>query len=195
VDVSEHDDELGGEPPEPKPERKKRSDAGKPRSPSSGGVKIKPPTQRFQRRAEKAQNMLSELLALGKPDLDVEGLSFLEVVDRDVVAWGRFFAQLGEWLVPFGTAIDLFFGSPLVVLLNMAPSVRAARRDLAMRSERRAVERQLAAEEQEAREVIEREHEQARQTGVFAALLPEPEPEPAEGPSREEWLAAGGAGE
>jgi hypothetical protein len=187
--VSDDNDELGGEPVEPKPERKPRSDKGRPRG--AGGVKVKPPTQRFQRRADKAQNMLSELLALGKPDLDVEGLTFLEVVDRDVVAWGRFFAQLGEWLVPFGTAIDLFFGSPLVVLLNMAPSVRAARRDLAVRSERRAVERQLAAEEQEAREVIEREHEQARQTGVFGSVPDEPEP-PAEGPSREEWLASGG---
>lgn len=163
--------------------KKKR---GRPRGSGAG----RPPTSRFTRRAEKSEKTIRELLALGKPDLDVEGLSFLDVVDRDVAAWGRFFAQLGEWFVPFGSAIDLFFGSPLVVLLNMAPSVRAARRDFRARRELRAAE--LADEREREQLQAEREDEladarrQAAETGVFV--------ETPGGMTREEWLSAGGGG-
>lgn len=179
MDVSDDEPTLDDEKkPEPeKRERKKRSDAGRSRGSRGGG-------SRFDRRAERAQKTIAELLALGKPDLDVDGLSFLEVVDRDVAAWGRFFAQLGEWFAPFGSMIDVFFGSPLVVLLNMAPSVRAARRDLRARREARAAERaaEIESAERIADEDAEREH--AARMGVFAEV-------PA-GMSREDWLAGGG---
>ena len=51
-------------------------------------------TSRFERRAESAKRTLQEVIRLRRPDLDVEGLSFLDVVDRDADAWGRFLAQL-----------------------------------------------------------------------------------------------------
>lgn len=159
----ENDEHGGGEPPERTPTgRKKRSDAGRPRG--SGERK---PSSRFERRAQKAEQTVRELIRLGKPDLDVEGLSFAEVVDRDAKAWGRFLAQVGEWFVPFGSFVDLVFGSPLVILLNMAPSFRAARRDLAERRERRAAERQRQAEDDELRDRIEADHGAGDGGGVF----------------------------
>lgn len=164
--MSEHEDESGGggEPERTDTGRKRRSDAGRPR----GGTSRKHVSTRFERRAKKAEETVRELVRLGKPDLDVEGKTFLEIVDRDAPAWGRFLAQVGEWLVPFGSFVDLVFGSPLVILLNMAPSFRAARRDLAELRERRAAERAQAVEDEELRESIEREHGTAEAGGVFA---------------------------
>ncbi len=103
-------------------------------------------TSRFERRAEAAKKTLREIIRLRKPDLDVEGLTFLEVVDRDADAWGRFIAQLAEWVAPFGQLVDLVFGAPLLALVGLAPSVRAARRDLAARRTRK---REEAAEKQQ----------------------------------------------
>ncbi len=103
---------------------------------------------RIQERARKAEKTIRELVRLKRPDLDVEGMTFLEVVDRDADAWGRFVAQVAEWVAPFGQLVDLVFGAPLLALVGLAPSIRAARRDLATRKERKAAEREAAQAEQ-----------------------------------------------
>lgn len=123
-------------PPEEKPKRRRRQTSA-----------AKKPTSRFERRAEKAKTTLRELIKLRRPDLDVSGLTFLEVVDRDADAWGKAVAQVAEWLIPFGQLVDLIFGQPLLVMLSLAPSVRAARRDLVVRRERRKQQRLLAEQE------------------------------------------------
>lgn len=126
-------------PPAEKPKRKRRaSTTAQPKR-----------TSRFERRAESAKRTLQELIRLRKPDLDVEGLTFLEVVDRDADAWGRFVAQVAEWVVPFGQLVDLVFGAPLLALVGLAPSVRAARRDLRARRERAKAEREAERIEDE----------------------------------------------
>ncbi len=134
------DEDEGGTPEtpaeQPKP-RRRRKTQGPQR------------TSRFVRRAEAAKKTLRELIRLRKPDLDVEGLTFLEVVDRDADAWGRFIAQVGEWIIPFGQLVDLIFGAPLLALVGLAPSVRAARRDLKDRRARKQAEREAQAQEQE----------------------------------------------
>lgn len=169
--------------------RKKRSDAGRPRG-SGGGRKHV--STRFQRRAEKVEETIRELVRIGKPDLDVEGLSFSEVVNRDVKAWGNFVAQIAEWLPPLGTAIDVAFGSAFVTVLNMLPSFRAARRDLAERRERRQAE-QAKREEELPEPRPTGEPPPAR--GVFdSAPLGVVEQESAPTMTREEWLASGGNG-
>ena len=190
MDVTERDDEelaAATEAATKPPQRKTRSDKGKPRSSK--------PSSRFQRRAEKAAETVRELARIRMPELDVSELSFVETVDRDADAWGDFLAQLGEWLVPFGTFLDLFFGVGLIRVLRIAPSFRAGRRELVERRERRAAERAEWEEEQAAREAIAADHEAARTTGIFAAEPPpasEPEPEPEL--TREDWLRSGGAG-
>jgi hypothetical protein len=139
MDVSNIDDDDALVEPsaatEPKPKRTRnratRSDAG------TGKTR----TSRAQRRADAARDTLREILRLRKPDLDVEGLSFVEVVDRDADAWGHFVAQLAEWFSPVGQLVDLLFGAPLMTLIGLAPSVRAARRDLSSRTERKKTER------------------------------------------------------
>lgn len=186
------DDELAGAvdaASKPKPERKTRSDKGKPRSHARGAG-------RFQRRAEKATETVRELTRIRMPELDVSELSFVETVDRDADAWGDFLAQLGEWFVPFGAFLDLFFGAGLIRVLRVAPSFRAGRRELMVRREQRAAERAEQAEEEELAAAIERDHESARTTGIFAAEPPPPAPEPEPEPemTRDEWLASGGAG-
>lgn len=169
--------------------RKKRSDAGRPRGPG-GGSGRKHVSTRFERRAKRVEETIRELVKLGKPDLDVEGLSFSEVVNRDVSAWGRFFAQLAEWLPPFGAAIDLVFGSPLVTVLNMLPSFRAARRDLRVRREQRQAELEAAYEAEEQRAA---EEPQPAPRGVFEPPLGVAPAEPeTRTMTREEWLANGG---
>lgn len=144
------DDAPGDEPEEPqeKKPRRRRKTAAAPKR-----------TSRFDRRAGKATETIRELVHLRRPDLDIEGKTFLEIVDRDASAWGAFLAQLGEWVVPFGQLIDLAFGQPLLVLLKLAPSVRAARRDLSARRERKREERALAEEQ----EMADREAEGLQQ--------------------------------
>lgn len=183
MDVSDEPEPAGdGDEQKSATGRKKRSDAGRPRSSK--------PSSRFQRRAEKATETVRELVRIRLPELDVSDLSFAETVDRDAQAWGDFLAQLGEWLVPFGTFLDLVFGVGLIRILRVAPSFRAARRELVERRERRAAERE-ARENAELREAIAADHEQAaRESGVFAEVPTAP-PEQ----TREEWLANGGAGE
>lgn len=187
MDVSEAAAETSAATQPQKPERKQRSDKGKPRSHARGAG-------RFQRRAEKATETVHELARIRLPELDVSELSFVETVDRDAESWGDFLAQLGEWFVPFGAFLDLFFGVGLVRVLRIAPSFRAGRRELVERRERRNEERAVEAEELAAREAIEREHEAARTGGVFGE--PEPETEPAAPPlTRDAWLhGAGGSG-
>ena len=146
------DDELEPETeptPEPKPKRKRRASTAAPKR-----------TSRFERRAESAKRTLQELIRLRKPDLDVEGLTFLEVVDRDADAWGRFVAQVAEWVVPFGQLVDLVFGAPLLALVGLAPSVRAARRDLRARREKIKAEREAERIEDEF-ERVQRERQEA----------------------------------
>ena len=193
--MSEHEDETGGAAGaaaaggEQKTRRKQRSDKGKPRSHARGAG-------RFQRRAEKAKETVQELVRIRMPELDTSELSFAETVDRDADAWGDFLAQLGEWFVPFGTFLDLFFGVGLVRVLRVAPSFRAGRRELVARRERIAAERAEWEEDQAIRESIAADHEAARTTGVFAAgagetVEPTPEQEPL---TREQWLARQGNG-
>ncbi len=132
------DDEPDTTPPvEEKPKRRRNRATAAPKR-----------TSRFERRAESAKKTLRELIRLRKPDLDVEGLTFLEVVDRDADAWGKFVAQVAEWVVPFGQLVDLVFGAPLLALVGLAPSVRAARRDLRDRRERIKAEKALTAEDE-----------------------------------------------
>ena len=197
--MSEHEDERrdDDEPQEQRSPsgRKKRKDAGKPRGARSTGT-------RFERRAQAVERTIRELVKLGRPNLDVEGMTFAEVVNRDVAAWGRFFAQLAEWVTPLGTAIDVAFGSSLVTVLNMLPSFRAARRELVERRERRRAERAELeaqyAEDAELRERIAAEHV-VRETGADV-FEPYPPPEPPLGVvpqremTREEWLGRGGNG-
>lgn len=118
-------------------------------------------TSRFERRAESAKRTLQEVIRLRRPDLDVEGLSFLDVVDRDADAWGRFLAQLAEWVIPFGQLIDLIFGAPLLALVGLAPSVRAARRDLRVRRERVRAEREAERIEDEFERVQQEQQQRA----------------------------------
>lgn len=126
------DDENPDDPvPPAEPQRKRRR--------SSPGRK---PTSRFQKRADKAAETVRELVRLRRPDLDVTDQTFSEVVDRDHKAWGEFLAQIGEWIPPVGLLIDLVFGAALVRVLKMAPSFRAAQRDLRARRERRQAERE-----------------------------------------------------
>lgn len=190
MDVSEHDDETTPPAAPPKPgERKTRSDKGKPRSHARGAG-------RFQRRAEKATETVHELARIRMPELDVSELSFVETVDRDAEAWGDFLAQLGEWLVPFGTFLDLFFGVGLIRVLRVAPSFRAGRRELVERRERIAAERAERQEDEELAERIAADHEAARTSGVFAAVDLPAEPTPEQEPlTREQWLARQGNGE
>ena len=145
------DDELEPDetttPAETKPKRRRRASTTAPKR-----------TSRFERRAESAKRTLQELIRLRKPDLDVEGLTFLEVVDRDADAWGRFVAQVAEWVVPFGQLVDLVFGAPLLALVGLAPSVRAARRDLRARREKIKAEREA--------ERIEDEFERVQREGA-----------------------------
>ncbi len=122
--------------------RKKRSDAGRPRG------ERKHVSTRFERRSKRAAETVRELVRVRRPELDVSGLTTFEVVDRDAEAWGDFLAQLGEWFVPFGAFLDLVFGAGLFRVLRIAPSFRAARRDLRERSERKAAERALEEDEE-----------------------------------------------
>lgn len=173
--------------------RKKRSDAGRPRE---GGGKRKHVSTRFERRAEKVEATIRELVKIGKPELDVGDKSFVEIVNRDASAWGRFVAQLAEWLPPLGSAIDLTFGSALVTVINILPSFRAARRDLRERRERRQAEREREYEEQELREEIA-DREVSDRRGVLdplplGAVAPQEPPE--REMTREEWLGNGGNG-
>lgn len=140
------DDDLDlGEPDEPEPDPGPAPEKPKRVRKSRAGRK---PTTRFERRASKAEETVRGLVELGRPDLDVSELTFSEVVHRDAPAWGRFLAQIGEWVPAFGGFIDLFFGQALQNLLGMAPTVRAARRDLVLRREaRRAAEREQEDEE------------------------------------------------
>ena len=75
-------------------------------------------------------------------------------------AWGRFLAQVAEWVVPFGRLVDLIFGAPLLALVGLAPSVRAARRDLRVRRERVKAEREAERIEDEF-ERVQRERQEA----------------------------------
>lgn len=198
--ADEPDTPAGDDPPKPR--------RGRPKG-SGGGAKTKPPTQRFQRRAENAAKTVKELVRLGMPELDVSELTFAETVDRDADAWGDFLAQLGEWFAPVGVVLDLFFGVGLVRVLNMAPSFRAGRRDLAARAAERRAARQAQLEDAELREVIEHEHAEQPLPPRFAFPFPpaaedgdEPQPAPTGAPveepphelTREEWLARGGNG-
>lgn len=189
--MSEHDDEHGGggETIERSPTgRKKRSDAGKPRGTSSGGGRG---SSRFERRASKAEETIRQLVELGKPQLDISDLSFAEVVHRDARAWGRFLAQIGEWFVPFGAFVDLLFGQPFVILLNVVPSFRAARRDLAARRERIDAERAEEIEDDELRARLEADHAEH----VRRVVEEPPEQEPPLGVDpRAAWIAGGGNG-
>lgn len=161
-DDDERDDDERDDAGEPKERsatgRKKRSDAGRPR----GSAGRKHVSTRFERRAKRAEETVRELVELGKPNLGISDLSFVEVVHRDAAAWGRFLAQIGEWFVPFGSAVDLLFGQPFVIMLNVVPSFRAARRDLAELRDRRAAEREQEREQEleddELRERIAAEH-------------------------------------
>jgi hypothetical protein len=180
------------QPAEPKPQpgqRKKRSDAGKPRG--SGR-----PHSRFARRSAKAAETVRELVRIRMPELDVSELSFVETVDRDADAWGDFLAQVAEWVEPFGVFLDLVFGAALIRVLRVAPSFSAGRRELVERRERVAATRAAAAEEEELREAIEREHDNF-DGGMFGQPPlpgyepPETEAEPVQ-MTREEWLAGNG---
>lgn len=142
MDMSDHkfepDDEQTA-PPTPKPKRKRRASTTAQGEPKRTG--------RFERRALKAQQTLRDIIRLKRPDLDVEGMTFVEVVDRDAEAWGKFLAQLAEWVVPFGQLVDLVFGSPVALVVGLAPSVRAARRDLSVRRARKQEAARQAQEE------------------------------------------------
>lgn len=153
-------DETRDETPPEKPARRRRAAGSKPKR-----------TSRFERRAEKAEKTIRDLIRLGKPELDVDGMSFLEVVDRDVKAWGQFLAQCGEWFSPFGDLVDLLFGHPLSILLQLAPSYRAGRRDLRDRRERRRLEAESAEQPED---------------GMAADGLPDVEPDVFSDPSPSE---------
>ncbi len=133
------EDEHDETPPAPPPKPKRRR-----RATTAAADKIK---SRIDKRADAVKETLQELIRLRRPDLDVEGLTFVEVVDRDADAWGRFVAQLAEWFTPLGGVIDLVFGAPLMTLVGLAPSVRAARRDLSERRSRKKAERAAAEAE------------------------------------------------
>lgn len=182
ADDDDRDDESGAGAPSAaaKPKR------GRPPGAKTGtGKRGRPPTQRFERRSSKSAETVRELIRLRMPELDVSELTFSETVERDADAWGDFLAQLGEWFVPLGTALDLIFGVALVRVLRMAPSVRAARRDLAVARERRLAERaeRDAAEEHAA--AVEAQRQAAVAPGVF---------DPAPEMTREEWSAGRRAG-
>jgi hypothetical protein len=183
VEVSEPADETQREDGEQPPQRKTRSDKGKPRGGSDKRPHI---STRFKRRSDKAQETVRELVRLRLPELDVSELSFAETVERDAEAWGDFLAQLGEWFVPFGTLLDLVFGAALIRVLRMAPSFRAGRRELAARRAERAVEREQEAAEEELRQRIAADHAAAAERGVFG------EPEQVRAMTREEWLEGNG---
>lgn len=138
-----NEEQTGEEPAEPpkKPRRRRNAASNAPKR-----------TGRFERRAGKAAETIRKLIHIRRPDLDISDKTFVEIVERDADAWGRFLAQLGEWILPVGQLIDLAFGAPLLVLLDLAPSVRAARRDLAKRRQQKkqlAEEQRLAEQEQE----------------------------------------------
>src|SRR5581483_9903464 len=139
---------------------------------------------RFERRAKRATETVRELVRVRRPELDVSGKSFFEVVDRDAEAWGDFFAQLGEWFVPFGGLLDLFFGAGLVRMLRIAPSFRAARRDLAEARERREAEEEPPAV-----------YDDAAHAAHVAGVVEHPPPQevPLGVDPRASWLANGGA--
>ncbi len=105
---------------------------------------------RLERRAEAVKTTIQEAVRLRRPDLDVEGKTFVEVVERDADAWGSFVAQMAERFDPLAQLVDLVFGAPLMALIGLAPSVRAARRDLAKRRDRQKSERAAAQAEQNA---------------------------------------------
>ena len=137
------DDDLDQEtetPPAEKPKRRRRVSTTPPQD--------KRPA-RFTRRADKARDTLRGLIRIGRPDLDIDGKTFAEIVDRDAQAWGEFIAQAAEWFTPLGAIVDLVFGQPILVLLKLGPSIRAARRDLATRRARIQAEREQARLEQE----------------------------------------------
>lgn len=117
--------------------RRKRADTGVKR------------VSKSERRAQSAKETIQELIRLRKPDLDVEGLSFVEVVDRDADAWGKFIAFVADKVGVVGLIVDAIFGAPVMILVGLAPSVRAARRDLAQRRERKQAEREAERLEDE----------------------------------------------
>lgn len=124
--------------PEPKPRRRRqRADTGTKRVTKS------------ERRAQSAKETIQELIRLRKPDLDVEGLSFVEVVDRDADAWGKFIAFVADKVGVVGLIVDAIFGAPVMILVGLAPSVRAARRDLNERRQRKIAERETERLEEE----------------------------------------------
>jgi hypothetical protein len=98
------------------------------------------------KRAGKVAETIHEAVTLRRPELDTEGLSLLEVVDRDRQQLGEAIALIAEWLEPLGLLIDAVFGSPVVILMKLAPTIRAARRDLRVRREQRRAEAEAAAE-------------------------------------------------
>lgn len=180
--MSEPAEETRDDEQKKQPERKKRSDAGKPRSHSRGAG-------RFTRRSEKATETVRELVRIRMPELDTSELSFAETVERDADAWGDFLAQLGEWFVPFGTVLDLFFGAGLVRVLRVAPSFRAGRRELAARRQEIAARREQEAADDELRERIAADHAAAAEQGIFGERPPS---EPERVMTREDWLAGNG---
>lgn len=124
--------------PEAKPRRRRqRADTGTKRVTKS------------ERRAQSAKETIQELIRLRKPDLDVEGLSFVEVVDRDADAWGKFIAFVADKVGVVGLIVDAIFGAPVMILVGLAPSVRAARRDLNERRQRKIAERETERMEEE----------------------------------------------
>jgi hypothetical protein len=130
VDVSEELEEpTPPESPKPKRTRRRTTDAPKPRQ------------SKIERRGEQAATLVRDLIHLRRPDLDIGDMTFLEVVDRDADAWGKLLAWIGMKVEPFGQLLDTILGAPVAVLLKLAPSVRAARRDLSTRRVRKQQER------------------------------------------------------
>ncbi len=124
--------------------RKRRSDAGRPRGSSSSGGRKQP--ARVEKRAQKTAQTIEELIKLRRSDLDDDDLGLVETVKRDAKKLGEVVAQICELVPPLGVFVDLVFGTPVMLLVNLAPTVRAARRDYRDRRERRRAEAEAAAE-------------------------------------------------
>lgn len=142
------DDETGGQVSEQQqPETRKRTRTRKTTAaPTSNS--------RLERRAAKVKETILEAVQWVGLDFGGEELSFVETLKRDADRVGHGVAAIAENFKPFGVVIDKVFGvtGPLAIFVALAPSIRAARRDLTAKLTERRRRQEEAAREAELQE-------------------------------------------
>lgn len=127
----------------PTPRRRRR------RQPTVGGApKSTRANAKLEARTEKVRQTLTEATRWRLRDDSDSELSFAETVKQEADNIAHAIAAIGYRVKPFGSLIDLLFGEtgPLSILVALAPTIRAGRRELAGKMRARAARRQAEAE-------------------------------------------------